>query len=143
MLTGTGIQIGSAVQFGVGQRFPRGLASDGTTLYMFTSTAAYTLGDTTGVATQIGSNGLGSGVNQIRSATYHDGNIIVWANTDNRFYTVSSAGVATENGGQFDESWDFWAIASIGGVLYAIDRLRDALYVIDLTNATATRVGTC
>ena len=34
MLTGTGIQIGSAVQFGVGQRFPRGLASDGTTLHM-------------------------------------------------------------------------------------------------------------
>ena len=141
-LTGTGIQIGSAVQFGVGQRFPRGLASDGTTLYMFSSSIAYILGDTTGIATQIGSDGLGAGVNQIRAATYHDGNIIVWANSEKRFYTVSSAGIATEIGGQFTSSWDFWAIASLGGVLYAIDRARDSLYVINLTNAAATRVGT-
>ena len=141
-LTGTGIQIGSADEFGVGQRFPRGMASDGTILYMFSSSDAYTLDDTTGVATQIGSKGLGAGVDQIRAATYHDGNIIIWANSEKRFYTVSSAGVATENGAQFANSWDFWAIASLGGVLYAIDRARDSLYVIDLTNATATRVGT-
>ena len=141
-LTGTGIQIGSATQFGASVRFPRGLASDGTTLYMFSSSIAYTLGDTTGIATQIGSKGLGAGVDQIRAATYHDGNIIIWANSEKRFYTVSSAGVATENGAQFTISWDFWAIASLGGVLYAIDRARDSLYVIDLTNAAATRVGT-
>ena len=35
MLTGTGIRIGTATSFDVGERFPRALASDGTQVILF------------------------------------------------------------------------------------------------------------
>ena len=53
-LTGTGIQIGSANDFDASLRFPRGMASDGTTCFLFSNNKGYTLNVSTGVATAIG-----------------------------------------------------------------------------------------
>ena len=50
-LTGTGVQVGSAVEFGIGFGGPTSLASDGTTVYMFHLRRGYTLDPLTGIAT--------------------------------------------------------------------------------------------
>ena len=141
-LTGTGIQIGTATEFGAGIRFPRGLASDGTNVLMFDAARAWDLNLETGVATQIGASGLGVGANQIRAATYHDGNFLFWDNATNNFYTFNrDTGVATSAAG-FGSPPDFWAIASLNNVLYAIDRADDYLVSINLTASSETRIGT-
>ena len=53
----TATRIGSATDFGVGEQYPAGLASDGATLYMVgrTNKKLYTLDTTTGVATPLSS----------------------------------------------------------------------------------------
>ena len=141
-LTGTGIRIGTATEFDQGVRFPRGLASDGTNVVMFDAARAWNLNLETGVATQIGASGLGVGANQIRAATYHDGNFLFWDNATNNFYTFNrDTGVATSAAG-FGSPPDFWAIASLNNVLYAIDRADDYLVSINLTASTETRIGT-
>ena len=64
-LTGTGIRIGTVTEFGVSVRFPRGLASDGTTLRLFDANKGYTLDLSTGIATPIGTlTNFGVSVNQ-------------------------------------------------------------------------------
>ena len=140
-LTGTGIRIGTATEFDQGVRFPRGLASDGTNVVMFDANRAFNLDVETGIATQIGAAGLGVGANQIRAATYHDGNFLFWDNSTNSFYSFNrDTGLATLESG-FGSSADFWAIASFNNLLYAIDRADDYLVTIDLVNETEAQVG--
>ena len=53
-LSGNGIQVGSASQFGIGFGGPNALASDGTTVFMFHARRGYTVSPTTGIAVQVG-----------------------------------------------------------------------------------------
>ena len=73
-LTGTGVQVGSADEFGIGFGGPNALASDGTTVYMFHARRGYTVDPVTGIAVQVGGNNLGLSSNpNFRAAMYHDG----------------------------------------------------------------------
>ena len=145
-LTGTGIRVNTdaaADEFGASITFPRGLASDGTTCVLFDASRGYELNVQTGIASRIGnvSNFLLS-EGQARGATYHNNQFVFWGNTNNRFYAYNALnGIAATVGLQFANAWDFWALASLNGVLYAIDRTEDALYIINLNAGTATRVG--
>ena len=98
-LTGTGIQIGSATQFGVSARFPRGLATDGTTVWFFDANKGYTLDPTTGIAIAVDASLTNFGTNEsgVRSATYHDSQILVWGRSRNRIQIFNpTAGTLTD-----------------------------------------------
>ena len=52
-LTGTGIRKGTASDFGVSLTYPRGLATDGTTVWIFSANKGFELSPTTGLAFEI------------------------------------------------------------------------------------------
>ena len=151
-LTGTGTQVGSATQFGQNIRFPRALATDGTTVWLFDANRGYTLNPTTGVATPVASavTNFGNNENQVRSATYHNGQVLVFGRRNEKIQVFNtSTGILTDwHSGliNYADSTitgrpDLWGIASLNGTLYGADRQTDALYTIS-SLGVLTRVGT-
>ena len=146
-LTGAGIQVGSANQFGIGFGGPNALVSDGTTLYMFHARRGYTVDPTTGIAVQVGGNNLGASTNpQFRAAMYHDNTIYlygltgrqVWSfdPTDNTVTAVvagvsiaGSASVPTVTG-----------MTSLNGIVYVAESFTDALMTMDIATGVLTPV---
>ena len=93
------VRVGRAFRFGVSENRPRGLAWDGTTMYMLggATFALYTLNRTTGVATRVGSANQ-FGVSNLNRSPYD----LAWDGTtmymvgNNRLYTINrTTGVAT------------------------------------------------
>ena len=150
-LAGTGIQIGSATQFGQNIRFPRALATDGTTVWLFDANRGYTLNPSTGVATPVASavTNFGNNENQVRSATYHNGQVLVFGRRNEKIQVFNTTdGTLSEWHSSLidyaDSSItgrpDLWGFTSLDGTLYALDREQDALFsVSDL--GSLTRVG--
>ena len=90
-LTGNGVQVGTASQFGVGLGSPTGMASDGTTVYLFHPRRGYTLDVTNGRATQLGANNLGLGSNpRFSAAMFHSNLIHVHGTTNDQLYTLDT-----------------------------------------------------
>ena len=150
-LTGTGIQIGSATQFGQNIRFPRALATDRTTVWLFDANRGYTLNPTTGVATPVASavTNFGNNENQVRSATYHNGQVLVFGKRNEKIQVFNTTdGTLSEWHSSLidyaDSSItgrpDLWGFTSLDGTLYALDRETDALYICSSLGAL-TRVG--
>ena len=148
-ITGTGIRIGNATEFGVGVRFPRGLASDGTVLLLFDANTGYNLDSNTGIATVIGSlSGFGVSEFALRGATYHNNQFVFYGNNRRRFFVYDPADGGAE---QLTEQLtiqgssvnpDVWGTASIDGTLWALERGTDKLYTVDIANDMLIPVGT-
>ena len=150
-LAGTGIQIGSATQFGQNIRFPRALATDGTTVWLFDANKGYTLNPTTGVATPVASGvtNFGNNENQVRSATYHNGQVLVFGRRNEKIqvFNTTDGTLSDWHSSLIDYADssitgrpDLWGFTSLDGTLYALDREQDALFsVSDL--GILTRVG--
>ena len=150
-LTGTGIRIGSATRFGQDIRYPRAMASDVTTLFLFDANEGLSLNPDTGEATQIGSvTNFDVGENKVRSATYHNNQVLVFGRENEKIQVYNtSTGVLTDwhtslinyADSTITGRPDLWGIASLNGVLYGVDRQTDALYIIS-SLGVLTRVGT-
>ena len=150
-LAGTGIQIGSATQFGQNIRFPRALATDGTTVWLFDANRGYTLNPTTGVAIPVAAavTDFGNNENQVRSATYHNGQVLVFGRRNEKIQVFNTTDGTLSDWhssliGYADSSItgrpDLWGFTSLDGTLYALDRETDALYICSSLGAL-TRVG--
>ena len=149
-LTGTGIQIGTASDFGASIRYPRGLASDGTTVWLFDANRGYTLDPTTGVATAVAAavTNFGSNENQIRSATYHNSQVLVFGRRNERIQVFNTTDGTLSNwhtnivsyAGSETGRPDLWGITSLNGTLHALDRQQDALFRVS-DSGVLTRVG--
>ena len=150
MLTGTGIRIGTATAFDAGVTYPRGMASDGTTCYLFDNSRGLSLNLSTGAATLIGTvTNFDVSESGLRSATYHNSQIIFYGHTDRKIYAYNtSTGVATELSAALiwptgiTSTPDLWGLASLGGVVYGLDRTEDILVTVNITTGVLTRVGT-
>ena len=148
-LTGTGIRIGTATEYGVGLRFPRALASDGTQVILFGSSKGYLLDAATGAATEIGTiDNFGRSESQCRSATYHNGGFVFWGNSRKTIYNYdpSDGSTSDAHGNPLtiqgtNTNPDLWGIASLNGTLYALDRVSDKLYTVDLLQNVIIPVG--
>ena len=147
-LTGTGIRIGTATEFGVSVRFPRGLASDGTTLRLFDANKGYTLDLSTGIATPIGSlTNFGVREAAARSATYHNNQFVFYGHNQRRIFTYDpSDGSASQLTSQLSiqgssATPDIWGLASLNGMLWALERGTDRLYIVDIANDVLIPVG--
>ena len=147
MLTGTGVQVGSANRFGINFGAPNATASDGTTVFMFHARRAYTLDTVTGVATQIGDNDLGLSVNpQFRAAMYYNNLITVYGITENQLYTldtdtntVTALGASITIGGSASIP-TITGITVLGPRVYAAEAFTDALYILDVPTGVLTIV---
>ena len=146
-LTGTGVQVGSAVEFGIGFGGPTSLASDGTTVYMFHLRRGYTLDPLTGIATQIGGNNLGLSFNpRISAAMYHNNLITVHGTQNDQLYTldpttntVTAIGTAFSIAGS-GSSPVVTGITSLNGTVYAAEAFTDALMTLDIPSGVLTPV---
>ena len=149
-LTGTGIRIGTATEFGSVIRFPRGLATDGTTVWLFDANKGYVLDPATGLTTVVaaGLTNFGAGEGSVRSATYHNNQILVWGRANERIQIFDPTDGTLGHlhldrlvyGGSETGTPDLWGIASLNGILYGLDGVQDALYTI--SSGILTRVGT-
>ena len=150
MLTGTGIRIGTATAFDAGVTFPRGMASDGTTCYLFDNRKGLSLNLSTGAATLIGTvTNFDVSESGLRAATYHNSQVIFYGHTDRKIYAYNtSTGVATELSArliwpvEITSTPDLWGLASLNGVVYGLDRTEDILVTVNITTGVLTRVGT-
>ena len=146
-LTGTGVQVGSAVQFGIGFGGPSALASDGTTVFMFHLRRGYTLNPTTGVAVQVGGNNLGLSFNpRLSAAMYHNGEIIVHGTQndelysfDTTTYTLTAIGTGITIAGS-NSSPVITGMTSLGGIIYVAEAFTDALMILNESNSELTPV---
>ena len=148
-LTGTGIRIGTVTEFGVSVRFPRGLASDGTTLRLFDANKGYTLDLSTGIATPIGTlTNFGVSEAALRSATYHNNQFVFFGQNRRRIFEYDpSDGGAEQITAQLtiqgsSANPDIWGLASLNGTLWALERGTDKLYTVDIANDMLIPVGT-
>ena len=148
-LTGTGIRIGTATEFGQGIRFPRALASDGTQVILFDSSKGYLLDVTTGSATPIGTiDQFGRSEQQCRAATYHNNQFVFFGNSRKTLYVYDPSDGSTSDlhgnpltiQGTTDNP-DIWGLTSLNGTLYALDRSSDKLYTVDLSQNIIIPVG--
>ena len=146
-LTGTGVQVGSAVEFGIGFGGPTSLASDGTTVFMFHLRRGYTLDPLTGIATQIGGNNLGLSFNpRISAAMFHNGEIIVHGTQNDELYTLdTTTNTLTAIGMPFtiagsNSSPVVTGITSLNGTVYAAEAFTDALMTLDIPSGVLTPV---
>ena len=145
MLTGTGIQIGSATNFGASIGFPRGLVTDGSSVWLFDANFCYTLDISTGIATRLSTIDIGT----IRGSTYHDSQILVYDHAGRRINAIDpTTGNILSNWSDilsYPEGLtgtpDLWGIASLDDVLYGVDRTNDILVTIP-TTGQLSRVGT-
>ena len=134
-------RIGTATQFGVNERDPGGLASDGNNLYMVGSNRRrYTLDTTTGVASNPGISSFGvSSTNNPSALAWHDSTLYLALR--NKLYTLNAAGGAALVGTMRES---MYGLASLGGTLYGVSLSSSGsrgLYSIDTSDATATRIG--
>ena len=146
-LTGTGVQVGSATEFGIGFGGPTSLASDGTTVYMFHLRRGYTLGPTTGVAVQIGGNNLGLSFNpRISAAMFHNNLITVHGTQNDQLYTLdTTTNTLTAIGMPFSiagsgSSPVVTGITSLNGTVYAAEAFTDSLMTLDIASGVLTPV---
>ena len=146
-LTGTGIQIGSATQFGASIRYPRGLASDGTTVILFDANNGYTLNPTTGAAVKIGTlSSFDVSESQLRSACWNGTNFVFYGNSRRRLYTYDpDDGSVTDLTGELSiqgsaTNPDVWGLAFLDGMYWALERQTDALY--NIVGNELVQVGT-
>ena len=146
-LTGSGIQVGSASQFGIGFGGPSALASDGTTVFMFHLRRGYTLDPLTGIATQIGGNNLGLSFNpRLSAAMFHNGLITVHGTQNDQLYTLDTAtNTLTAIGATFtiagsNSSPVVTGITSLNGTVYAAEAFTDSLMTLDIPSRS---VDTC
>ena len=149
-LTGTGIRIGTANDFGATITFPRGLATDGTTVWIFSANKGFEVSPTTGLAFEIvaGVANFNNSESRVRSATYHNNQVLFYGNSNNKiqvFNTTTTEAsdwhsdeMSYSNGGT--DTPDLWGLASLDGVLYAADRTRDALFTVS-TAGVLTQAG--
>ena len=150
MLTGTGIQIGDATDFGANIRYARGLATDGTTVWLFDANRGYTLNTTTGAAFAVAPSvtGFDNSETTVRSATYHDSQVLVFGSSQGRIQVFdTTAGTLTNwhsNAISYAGSEGgvpaLWGLTSLNGTLYALDRQVSALYTVSRVGVL-TRVG--
>ena len=147
-LTGTGIRIGTVTGFDASVGFPRGLASDGTTLRLFDANKGYTLDPTTGIATPVGSlTNFGISEAALRSATYHNNQFVFYGNNQRRIFVYDpSDGSASQLTDQLSiqassATEDIWGLASLNGMLWALERGTDRLYIVDIANDVLIPVG--
>ena len=146
-LTGTGVQVGSAVQFGIGFGGPSALASDGTTVFMFHLRRGYTLNPATGIAVQVGGNNLGLSFNpRLSAAMYHNGEIIVHGTQndelysfDTTTYTLTAIGTGITIAGS-NSSPVITGMTSLGGIIYVAEAFTDALMILDESTSVLTPV---
>ncbi len=137
---GEATRVGAASQFGVGENFPRGLASVGGTLYMVgrNNDALYTLDTSTSIATQVGTAvQFGDAEEDLPSDLANIGNTLYMLRNDSVLYTLditsgsSTLGEATRVGAasQFGVGENFpTGLASIGDTLYMVGETNNALY---------------
>ena len=146
-LTGTGVQVGSAVEFGINFGGPSALASDGTTVFMFHLRRGYTVDPTTGIAVQIGGNNLGLSFNpRLSAAMYHNGEIIVHGTQndelysfDTTTYTLTAIGTGITIAGS-NSSPVITGMTSLGGIIYVAEAFTDALMTLDESTSVLTPV---
>ena len=150
MLTGTGIRIGSVEDFSANIRYARGLATDGTTVWLFDASRGYTLNTTTGAAFAVAPSvtGFDNSETTVRSATYHDSQVLVFGSSQGRIQVFdTTAGTLTNwhsNAISYAGSEGgvpaLWGFTSLNGTLYALDRQVSALYTVSRVGVL-TRVG--
>ena len=146
-LTGSGVQVGSASQFGIGFGGPVGMASDGTTVFMYHLRRGYTLNPTTGVAVQVGGNNLGLSFNpRLSAAMFHNGEIIVHGTQRDELYTFNTTtntltvrGSAITIAGS-NSSPVITGMTSLSGVIYVAEAFTDALMILNESNSELTPV---
>ena len=146
-LTGTGIQVGSATEFGIGFGGPSALASDGTTVFMFHLRRGYTVDPATGIAVQIGANNLGLSFNpRLSAAMFHNGEIIVHGTQndelysfDTTTYTLTAIGTGITIAGS-NSSPVITGMTSLGGIIYVAEAFTDALMTLDESTSVLTPV---
>ena len=146
-LTGSGVQVGSASQFGIAFGGPVALASDGTTVFMFHLRRGYTLDPVTGVAVQVAANNLGLSSNpRLSAAMYHNGEIIVHGTQNDQLYsfdtttyTLTAIGTGITIAGS-GSSPVITGMTSLGGVIYVAEGFTDALMILDESNSVLTAV---
>ena len=146
-LTGSGVQVGSASQFGIGFGGPVALASDGTTVFMFHLRRGYTLDPVTGVAVQVAANNLGLSFNpRLSAAMFHNGEIIVHGTQNDQLYsfdrttnTLTAIGTGITIAGS-GSSPVITGMTSLGGVIYVAEAFTDALMILDESNSVLTPV---
>ena len=149
-LTGTGIRIGSVEDFGANIRYARGLATDGTTVWLFDASRGYTLNTTTGAAFAVAPSvtGFDNSETTVRSATYHNSQVLVFGSSQGRIQVFdTTAGTLTNwhsNAISYAGSEGgvpaLWGLTSLNGTLYALDRQVSALYTVSRVGVL-TRVG--
>ena len=146
-LTGSGVQVGSASQFGIAFGGPVALASDGTTVFMFHLRRGYTLDPVTGVAVQVAANNLGLSSNpRLSAAMFHNGEIIVHGTQNDQLYsfdtttyTLTAIGTGITIAGS-GSSPVITGMTSLGGVIYVAEAFTDALMILDESNSVLTPV---
>ena len=149
-LTGTGIRIGTANDFGATITFPRGLATDGTTVWIFSANKGFELSPTTGLASEIvaGVTNFNNSESRVRSATYHNNQVLFYGNSNNKIQVFNTTTTEASDWHSDELSYsdggtdtpDLWGLASLDGVLYAADRTRDALFTVS-TAGVLTQAG--
>ena len=150
-LTGTGERQGVGNnQFGNSISFPRGLAYDGETTYIFNGNKGFSLNLATGLAFEIvsGVSNFNNSEMRCRSATYHNNQVLIYGDTNKKIQVFNTTTTeasdwhsdALSYAGSEAGTPDLWGIASLDGVLYGVDRTADALYTISLAGVL-TRVG--
>ena len=147
----------TTVKFGRNLSSPRGLAWDGSTLYMVDdgTDALYTVATSTGVATRVATRttrfGLSDGIVQPRGLAW-DGSTLYMITLRNLYKLNRTTGVATlvgAFGGDItDASGLAWWLSPTAtstsvagqppGRLYMVDTATDALYIVDTATGTAT-----
>ena len=148
-LAGTGIRIGDVTQFDASIRFPRGMASDGTTCILFDANKGHTLNVSTGAATRIGDvANFDVSERALRSATYHNNQFIFYGHSGKRIYSYNeSTGVATAlspvliTPTGITSTPDLWGLTSLNGIVWALDRTEDILVTVNLSTGALTRIG--
>ena len=146
-LVGSGIQVGSANQFGIGFGGPNALVSDGTTVYMFHARRGYTVDPTTGIAVQVGGNNLGASTNpQFRAAMYHDNTIYLYGLTGRQVWsfdptdntvTAVVAGVSIAGSASVPI---VVGMTSLNSIVYVAESFTDALMTMDIATGVLTPV---
>lgn len=148
-LTGTGVRVGTTVYNSGDNRYFRGMASDGTNLYSFTRTQGRVVNTTNGTVTDSGSSFSSNSVG-VRSATYHNSQVLVYLHNDDIYVWTPGTGLAATalidnltyaSGSGLSGTPFFYGIASLDGVLYGADHTNRRLCTI-ASDGTVTPVGT-
>ena len=151
--TGIAARVGGAVQFGVAEDLPRGMAWHNGQLYMIGAgnDSLYTLDIVTGVATLVADKQQitgSSGLIWLQGLASHGGELYLTTILPARLYrvdldTLTGTRIGEDGFGSVDEEHPY-DIASHGSPaeLYMIGAGNDRLYTLDTASGAATRVGT-